>query len=51
MSTHVALGNQMFTRSEQFLHRFMPIFHRLIIHLYNDMPNDCRADAFVARVK
>src|SRR5260370_23370373 len=29
----------------------MPIFYRLIIHLYNDMPNDCRADPFVTQGK
>src|SRR4029453_1240468 len=41
----------MLTRSEQFLHRFTPIFYRLIIHFYYDMPDQRRTDTFVGKRK
>jgi hypothetical protein len=41
----------MLTRSEQFLHRFTPIFYRLIIHFYYYMPNQRRTDTFVSKRK
>ena len=41
----------MLTWSEQFLHRFTPIFYRLIIHLYYDMSDQRRTDTFVSKRK
>src|SRR4029453_5144174 len=41
----------MLTWSEQFLHRFTPIFYRLIIHFYYDMLDQRRTDTFVSKRK
>ena len=41
----------MLSRPEQFLHRFIPIFYRLIIHSYYDMPDQRRTDTFVRKRK
>src|SRR6266498_3928553 len=49
MSVHVALGKQMLTWSEQFLHCLMPILYRLVIHFYYDMPDQRRTDTFVSK--
>src|SRR5207253_98607 len=51
MAIHVALRAQMLPRSQYFLEGLPPIPHRLAIHLYNDMPDNRRADPFVGKGK
>ena len=51
ISVHVAFGKQMLSRPEQFLHRFIPIFYRLIIHFHYDVPDQRRTDTFVSKRK
>jgi hypothetical protein len=41
----------MLPRSQYFLEGLPPILHRLAIHLYNDMPDNRRADPFVGEGK
>ena len=39
------------TRSEQYLQRFPPILHRLVIHVHDNVANDRRTDPFVGEGK
>jgi hypothetical protein len=41
----------MLTWSEQSLHRFTPIFYRLIVHFYYDVPDQRRTDTFISKRK
>ena len=41
----------MLSRPEQFLHRFIPIFYRLIIHFHYDILDQRRTDTFVSKRK
>src|SRR5262249_39321666 len=50
-TAHVALFARMVPRPKSSFEHVGPIFHRLIIHLQDDMLNDCWSDAFVGESK
>src|SRR5262249_33473032 len=50
-TAHVALLTWMISGPKNFFEHLGPILHRLIIHLENNMLNDCWSDAFVGKGK
>jgi len=50
-TAHVALLTRVVSRPKNFFEHLGPILYRPIIHLQNDMLNDCWSDAFIGEGK